>query len=312
MYKIDDSGPLVSVIMNCYNCSNYLKESVESVLNQTYKKFEIIFWDNKSSDNSAVIFNSFKDKRLKYYLAQSHTTLGEARNNAVNKATGKWVGFLDCDDIWIPTKLENQVKIILSETSNLGLIYGQVKTFFSNNKAIDTYWQKKMTKYTKEYRYKKLPEGYIFNELIFENFIPMSSAILRKDIFKEISGINPILRQCEDYDLFLKIASSYRVRAVHDLVALYRVHDQNNTISQKKNEFEETVSLIRAYLPSSIAKKALAYHYFVEAYASLSEKNIKRFKIIIHEIGWTNLFKALVTFIILQHKRKFTYSTNEN
>lgn len=64
--SMDDVQPLVSVIMNCYNGSKYLKESIDSVLNQTYSNYEIIFWDNQSTDNSAEIFNSYTDSRLKY------------------------------------------------------------------------------------------------------------------------------------------------------------------------------------------------------------------------------------------------------
>ena len=101
---------LVSIILNCYNGEKYLKDSLLSIKNQTYKNWELIFWDNRSTDKSASILKSYKDKRIKYYLASSHSKLGAARKKAFSKVSGELVGFLDVDDIWEKEKLEKQVK----------------------------------------------------------------------------------------------------------------------------------------------------------------------------------------------------------
>jgi len=98
--------PLVSVVMNCYNSDSFLKEAIESVYNQTYSNWEIIFWDNASTDNSANIAKSY-DERIKYYLAPKTTPLGEARNLALSYTTGEYVAFLDCDDIWISDMIDS-------------------------------------------------------------------------------------------------------------------------------------------------------------------------------------------------------------
>ena len=82
---------LVSVIMNCHNSQQYLDESIKSVLSQTYTNWELIFWDNKSTDNSAKIIKSFKDKRIKYYLSKRFTSLGEARNLAISYSKGEYI-----------------------------------------------------------------------------------------------------------------------------------------------------------------------------------------------------------------------------
>ena len=96
--------PLVSVIMNCYNGERYLTNSIQSVLNQDYKKLGINFWDNKSEDRSKKIFMKFKDKRLKYYCAKKFTNLYAARNLAIKKAKGEILTFLDVDDLWLSKK----------------------------------------------------------------------------------------------------------------------------------------------------------------------------------------------------------------
>ena len=93
-------SPLVSVIMNCYNGEKYLTESLSSLLSQNYSNWELIFWDNLSTDNSKKIFKNFNDKRFKYFLADKHTVLYEARNLAIKKTSGDYIAFLDTDDIW--------------------------------------------------------------------------------------------------------------------------------------------------------------------------------------------------------------------
>ena len=105
--------PLVSVIMNCHNGEKYLKESIKSLMSQTYKNWELIFWDNNSFDNSKKIVKKFKDKRIKYFKSQKFQNLYHSRNLAIKKAKGKYVGFLDVDDLWEKSKLKKQIKYLL-------------------------------------------------------------------------------------------------------------------------------------------------------------------------------------------------------
>ena len=94
------SSPLVSIIVNCYNGEKFLTHALNSVLNQTYKNWELIFWDNKSIDKSKEILKSYKEKRFKYFLASAHTKLYEARNLAIKESKGEFIALLDVDDWW--------------------------------------------------------------------------------------------------------------------------------------------------------------------------------------------------------------------
>ena len=107
--QFNKKEPLVSIIMNCYNGETYLNASLESVLSQTYKNWELIFWDNHSTDSSAKIFKNYKDKRFVYLFANEHTTLYKARNLAIEKTKGDFISFLDVDDLWNKNKLELQM-----------------------------------------------------------------------------------------------------------------------------------------------------------------------------------------------------------
>ncbi|MEM6425146.1 MAG: glycosyltransferase family A protein [Cyanobacteria bacterium P01_D01_bin.128] len=108
--------PLVSVLMNCYNGEPYLKEAVDSVLAQSYENWELIFWDNQSTDRSAALFKSYSDQRLKYFYAPEHSNLSEARAIAFQHLTGEYVAVLDTDDLWRPQKLERQIDFFQSKT----------------------------------------------------------------------------------------------------------------------------------------------------------------------------------------------------
>ena len=130
MNKEFSNQPLVSIIMNCYNGEAYLSESIESVLSQTYKNWELIFWDDKSVDKSAEIFKSYKDERFKYYYAPKHTLLYEARNQAIEKSSGEFIAFLDTDDFWAKDKLELQIPFF--RDLKVGVVYGNL--FIVNEK----------------------------------------------------------------------------------------------------------------------------------------------------------------------------------
>ena len=125
-------NPLVSVIVNCYNGEKYLKYAVESILSQTYRNLELIFWDNRSTDKSKGIIQSYKDKRIKYFYAKKHTTLYEARNLALQNCNGQFVCFLDVDDWYESSKIENQ--IIFFSDKEVGVVYSNRYTFYNNLK----------------------------------------------------------------------------------------------------------------------------------------------------------------------------------
>ena len=129
---------LVSIIINCFNGEKYLHEALDSVITQTYNNWEIIFWDNQSIDKSAEIFKSYKDSRLKYYCAPSHTSiLYEARNYALKKTNGDFIAFLDVDDWWLPNKLEKQIPLF--DDSDVGVVYGNEWRLFEKKNKKEIY-----------------------------------------------------------------------------------------------------------------------------------------------------------------------------
>jgi glycosyltransferase involved in cell wall biosynthesis len=219
--------PLVSVIMNCYNGETYLFDSIKSILDQTYKNFEIIFWDNQSKDNSAIIFKSFKDKRLKYYYAKKHTTLYKARNLAIQKSKGKFIAFLDTDDIWVKDKLNLQIKKFINK--KIGLVYAN---YYTLNQATGF----KAIAYKKE-----LPEGVICRNLLKDYFLGIGTVIVRKEIFMKKKNFDENFNIIGDFDFFTRISKSTYFAKIQDPLLIYRIHE--NSFSNKNyqmyiNEFK--------------------------------------------------------------------------
>lgn len=106
------SKDLVSIITPTYNCAKFIGATIESVLNQTYQNFEMIIVDDASKDNTEEVVKSFKDKRIKYIRLSKNSGPAVARNRAMEEAKGKYMAFLDSDDLWKREKLEKQINFI--------------------------------------------------------------------------------------------------------------------------------------------------------------------------------------------------------
>ncbi len=200
--------PLVSVIMNCHNGSIYLQKSINSIYKQTYRNWEIIFWDNASDDDSASIAKSF-DSKLKYFFSKEKTSLGEARNMAIEKASGKYICFLDCDDLYLLDKLEKQVNMM--ERENFVLSYGSALIINDRGITIRKFPSKNKS-------------GQIFERLLKHYEINMQSVILKRSFMKEHKlNFLTSMQYCPDYNLFMKIASQNEIGVIQDYVVKYRV-----------------------------------------------------------------------------------------
>ena len=219
-------NPLVSIILNCYNGEKYLYESLKSIENQTYKNWELIFWDNKSTDNSKEIFQSSLHKNFKYFSSQKHTSLYAARNLAIQKARGQFIAFIDSDDTWNRDKLKVQMKYF--KDKEIGVVYGNL-------------WLKKesFNKKKKHINY-KIPEGYIYSSLIKNYYVGLLSSVIKRSCLGKSKKIfNDKYDIIGDYDLFLRLSKKYKFKAIQEPVATYRLHYNNLSNLNKKHEVFE-------------------------------------------------------------------------
>ena len=221
-----EKQPLVSIIMNCFNGELFLKDSIKSVLDQTYQNWELIFWDNKSTDKSAEIFKSFKDKRLKYFYADEHTSLYKARNLAIDKSKGDFISFLDTDDLLNPNKLELQIPYFIDE--KVGVVFGNVWII------------KKDISKKKIYEKNILPSGNIFNKIIKKYNVGLLSALIRKTYFLKLEEkFDERFSMIGDFDLFLRLSKICIFESIQLPLGSYRIHNKNLTTLMKNSETEE-------------------------------------------------------------------------
>lgn len=228
--------PSVSVIMNCFNGSEFLREAIESVYAQTYKDWEIVFWDNASTDSSADIAKGYGE-RLRYFRGDETIPLGHARNLAIGKTRGDYIAFLDCDDVWLPEKLEKQVALIkrpAADGAEVGLCYTDAMRMDSEGNDLLPYRN-------------RVYDGRIYEELIKDCFISCSSCMVSGDALKATGGINEKYKMVEEWDLWLRITRDYGAACVEERLTRIRTHSSNQSrkILETLDESMEVISRIK-------------------------------------------------------------------
>ncbi|MEI6145322.1 MAG: glycosyltransferase [Methylococcales bacterium] len=217
------SNPLISIIIPVYNGERYLTEAIESALAQSYKHFELLIINDGSTDNSAAIIKPFlKDLRV-IYIEQKNAGVAAARNAAIKQAKGKYIGFLDQDDLWLSNKLEVQVAA-LELNANVFFVHSRHDVIDAEGNNID-------------YDLITRVSGYCFEELFKKNRIAVLTVLIRKTIFEEIGLFNEQLSGVDDYDMWLRITLKYPIKYIDLSLACYRFHDNNIS----KNNFKMTI-----------------------------------------------------------------------
>ena len=217
------TSELVSIITPCYNAALYINDTIISVINQTYKNWELIIVDDCSTDNSVELIQSFKDQRIKLYKTNSPSgSPALPRNMGVSLSKGKYVAFLDSDDIWLPNKLESQLNFLKQ--------YGA--------KFVYSYYQR-FTSYDSRGGVIKSPDFADYNSIKWRDYIPMLTILLEKDLLEGVEFEN-----CpkEDFVFLLKLFKkgviAYNTR---ENVALYRI----SPYSRSSNKYDMLIKHYR-------------------------------------------------------------------
>lgn len=190
-------SPLISVIIPCYNNEDTIKETLESVISQSYCNLEIICIDDGSQDNTINILNKFKKKINEFKLLINTRNRGPSytRNRGISVAQGCYVAFLDADDYWHPQKIEIQFNIMKKQNWNfIGASFKKDLTI--SNKPVNT----------NEMEYKSIS----FNKLLFKNYFSTPSVLIKKNILLPFDNSQ---KYSEDYKLWLNILRNKHTRA---------------------------------------------------------------------------------------------------
>jgi len=226
--------------MNVRNGAITLREAIDSVISQTFGDFELIVWDDFSTDDSAEIVQTYSDPRLHFLRSPEDTSLGRARHLAMQRARGEWLTFLDQDDVWLPRKLEQQLAAAAGHPE-VALVYGRTISFFPDGSERD---------FDHRHEFVPLPEGDLFESLFRDScFICMSSVMLRRSAVEALGGIPETIAVSPDYFMFLGVARHHQARAVQTPVCRYRVHDENMSRFCGRKIHEEVLWLLDQWAP---------------------------------------------------------------
>jgi len=223
-------SPLISVIVTTYNRKNMLKDSILSILNQTYSNFELIVVDNFSDYDFFNYIKSFNDSRIKPFQSKNNGIIAVNRNFGINKSNGELIAFCDDDDYWHKSKLSNQILVFNDSNtilvSSLALSVGENVNFFSKNYG---------------FLYSKVRLNY--ESFIKVNPIILSSVMIRKDAIEKVNGFseNINLIATEDYDLFLRLYDLGNFVLIKKLLVYYRFHP--GSISKLEVGYKEKTNL---------------------------------------------------------------------
>ncbi|MBI2048888.1 MAG: glycosyltransferase [Candidatus Liptonbacteria bacterium] len=183
--------PLISIIIPAHNAEKYIKEAVDSALVQTYENVEVIVVDDGSTDGTKNVLEPYvRDGKIKY-VYQKNTGLAGARNAGIRTARGEYIAFLDADDLFLPEKVAEQVKV-LEENPDYGVCYSDL-THFTDGQ------QRKF--FHHRYHY---PSGNLFELLLHKQFINPLTVFARRSVFEKYGMFDETLRRSEDWDLWLR------------------------------------------------------------------------------------------------------------
>lgn len=213
------NGPSLSVIMPVYNCGLYIRFAVESILNQTFRDFELLILNDGSTDNTAEVLRSFSDKRIKLINYSKNTGILYARNELVKLASGKFIACMDGDDIADSTRLEKQLKVF-QEKPEVSVVVARIRQIdkYGNEAGV---WED-------DFRF--ITSSQIEGRMPVSNCIAHPTAMIRADVLKKYryeSGI----KSGEDWDLWLRLlADGHLIYKITEILLSYRIHDHSTTV----------------------------------------------------------------------------------
>ncbi len=231
--------PAVSVIIPSYNHGRFIRQCIQSVLDQTFQDFEIIITDDGSSDRSVEIIEEFVDPRIKLFKHLVNKGASVAANNCIINSTGKYVAMLSSDDIWYPEKLEIQVKY-LEAHPEISIVFGKVDWIdVSGNLLVEGFPYKNIFNVKNRTRFEWLRHFFKVG-----NCLCHPCSLIRREHYLEVGLLDPSFANLPDFDLWIRFCLKYDIHILDQpLIYFRRINEQENASgdninSRIRNRFE--------------------------------------------------------------------------
>jgi glycosyltransferase involved in cell wall biosynthesis len=240
---MNDHAPRVSVVMSVYNGERFLREAVESILNQTFTDFEFIIVDDASTDETPKILESFNDKRIKVVRNQEKKERSFSRNIAIGMAKGEFIAIMDADDISLPNRLSHEIDF-MSSNKEIGVLGTRIEIIDEMGKKIEGIsWHR---------GFPSEPE--VINwYLLFETPIMHPSVMIRKSLLLETGGYSENDVLAEDYELWIRMAKITRLANLDEELVLYRWHSANTSVLKRDKAIAAFQKINYAFICDFIA-----------------------------------------------------------
>lgn len=218
---------LVSVCINAYNSADVIGETIESVLNQTYKNLQIIVVDDCSTDNTAEIVKSYDDDRIELYTLPKNFNISNANNECLHRAKGEYIAHIDSDDIWVEDKIEKQIKF-LEENPYYGACFTHAtlmdKTgrIFASGELPEAF----LTLFDRE---NMTQAGFVRRFYDHSNFLCHSSVVMRKSVYEKLGNHDLTLNKLHDYDYWIRMNFICPLYIYPEKLVFYRIWHANNS-----------------------------------------------------------------------------------
>jgi glycosyltransferase involved in cell wall biosynthesis len=243
----------LSVLMPAFNSAKYIKEAIDSILNQSFLDFQLIIINDGSTDETERIILAYNDKRIKYYKNESNKGLTFTRNRLISLANTKYIAFLDSDDIALPDRLSKQYSY-MEKNIDIDLLSGSMIAFNDNNK--------------KQYNVFKfnLDKNQLPANLLFFNPISTSTVIIRRKSIYDLT-FRESYPPCEDYDMWTRLLLKSNGVVLKKYFAKYRLHDNN--ISKLKfdvaNQNRDRIvsNQLDVYFKNILTENQKTLHFFL-------------------------------------------------
>jgi hypothetical protein len=221
----------VSVVIPAYNAARFLPEAIDSVRRQTCPVDEIIVVDDGSTDDTKQVIGALGAGIT--YLRQANAGVSAARNRGIGIASGEIIAFLDADDCWLPQKVEHQTRVF-AENPRAGLVAAdRAEIDAEGNLILDSLFRKQgLHDLFAGLNGRPIPDA--LSHLVRINFIPTSSAMVRKAALEKVGGFDTTIRYGEDLELWARIAAEYDVICLAQVLIRYRQHGNNATQATEK------------------------------------------------------------------------------
>lgn len=215
--------PMISVVMSVYNAEKYLKDSIESILNQTYRNFEFIIIDDGSSDNSLNIINGFREKDNRIIVvSRSNKGVVVSLNDGIKISRGKYIAIMDADDISLRNRLEKQLEY-MEKNTDVSILATNVDIFGNIGDEEKKYIEQ-------AYNFTIRNDNDAKAEILKYCCIAHDSVIMRKTYMDEIGYYNENFKRCEDYELWIRtISHGYKIRKLDEKLLKVRRHKDSKS-----------------------------------------------------------------------------------